>query len=253
MIQHHFNYRHQSRVHDPTEALQTDVMRFMAIICMCLMVIFSLVQSMPIHNKNNQPDLKLTGIVQPEPKPMVEILKKEKTIVSVVIPEPMQRQKQNPKPTVKPVAKSMVKQVLKPVQKQISGEILVQSETEQKRGFSLGFVSNDALEYLLNDPTKVKLYLFASNRCWKLNVKEGRILKFLLSDPPGKVYDMEMETVPENIQHAAAQVVATFGRDQVSYGVHLSRDMQEQIILLMSELQAGDLVILKNGEIEVAP
>lgn len=45
-------------VSDEAEALQTDVMRFLAIICMCLMVIFSLVQSLPVSETENKPKMK---------------------------------------------------------------------------------------------------------------------------------------------------------------------------------------------------
>ena len=41
------NRRNRDGAKDETEALQTDVMRFLAIICMCLMIIFALVQSLP--------------------------------------------------------------------------------------------------------------------------------------------------------------------------------------------------------------
>ncbi len=40
---------------DPVEALQTDVMRFMAILGLCLVVVFSLVQSLPLVSRPEQP------------------------------------------------------------------------------------------------------------------------------------------------------------------------------------------------------
>ncbi len=42
---------------DEVEALQTDVMRFMAIICMCLMTVFALVKSMPISGEVAKPKM----------------------------------------------------------------------------------------------------------------------------------------------------------------------------------------------------
>jgi len=51
-------YRSRGAPPDETEALQTDIMRFLAIICMCLMIVFSLVQSMPVAETENRPKIK---------------------------------------------------------------------------------------------------------------------------------------------------------------------------------------------------
>ncbi|OQY11951.1 MAG: hypothetical protein B6I31_04000 [Desulfobacteraceae bacterium 4572_19] len=56
---------------DESEALQTDVMRFLAIICMCLMVIFALVQSLPVSEAENKPKMQSKEILERE----IEILK----------------------------------------------------------------------------------------------------------------------------------------------------------------------------------
>lgn len=42
---------------DDVEMLQTDIMRFLAIICMCLMILFALVQSLPLTGDNVRPRL----------------------------------------------------------------------------------------------------------------------------------------------------------------------------------------------------
>jgi len=48
-----------------TDALQTDVMRFMSIICLCLMAVFALVQSMPADEKDRiQPELEQQKLQQ---------------------------------------------------------------------------------------------------------------------------------------------------------------------------------------------
>ncbi len=49
---------------DDAEALQTDVMRFLSIICMCLMIIFSLVQSMPVSSTANKPKIRNKTLVE---------------------------------------------------------------------------------------------------------------------------------------------------------------------------------------------
>ena len=51
---------------DEVEALQTDVMRFLAIICMCLMIVFSLIQSLPMSGEENRPKITTREMIQKE-------------------------------------------------------------------------------------------------------------------------------------------------------------------------------------------
>ena len=53
----YYSRRRQSGSESEIEALQTDVMRFIAILGICLMVIFALVQALPVSSNTNQPDL----------------------------------------------------------------------------------------------------------------------------------------------------------------------------------------------------
>jgi hypothetical protein len=63
------------------EALQTDIMRFFAVVALCLMVIFSLVQSIPIQANDSENNQLLSESSQKEDlhqlEEKVEILKKE--------------------------------------------------------------------------------------------------------------------------------------------------------------------------------
>ena len=56
--------RRRGAVSDEVEALQTDVMRFLAIICMCLMIVFSLVQSLPMSGEENRPKITTREMIQ---------------------------------------------------------------------------------------------------------------------------------------------------------------------------------------------
>jgi len=60
-------------VSDDVEALQTDVMRFLAIICMCLMIVFSLVQSLPMSGEENRPKITTREMIQKD----IESLRKK--------------------------------------------------------------------------------------------------------------------------------------------------------------------------------
>lgn len=48
-------HRTQNSTSSDAETLQTDIMRFFAIICLCLMIVFALVQSLPVSQTENKP------------------------------------------------------------------------------------------------------------------------------------------------------------------------------------------------------
>lgn len=50
-------HRARSSASNEAEALQTDIMRFFAIICLCLMIVFALVQSLPVSRTENKPQM----------------------------------------------------------------------------------------------------------------------------------------------------------------------------------------------------
>lgn len=49
---------------DESETLQTDVMRFIAILNLCLMIIFALVQAIPVSSKGNTPNIQSRELLQ---------------------------------------------------------------------------------------------------------------------------------------------------------------------------------------------
>lgn len=72
------------------EALQTDVMRFIAILGICLMVIFALVQSLPVSSQGNQPKIYNKEIMQRQVDDLSRKLaaqQKDLRVVSQVIEE----------------------------------------------------------------------------------------------------------------------------------------------------------------------
>ena len=72
-MMHNAIRQRRNMVSDEAEALQTDVMRFLAIICMCLMIVFSLVQSLPMSGEENRPRITTREMIQKE----IESLKRK--------------------------------------------------------------------------------------------------------------------------------------------------------------------------------
>jgi myosin heavy subunit len=56
--------RRDSGLPNDVEMLQTDIMRFLAIICMCLMILFALVQTMPLTGENARPSLQSPALYE---------------------------------------------------------------------------------------------------------------------------------------------------------------------------------------------
>jgi hypothetical protein len=124
------------------------------------------------------------------------------------------------------------------------------SQSSQKRGFSLSFASNSALERLLQIPGGISLYLVAGGKSWRLDPGAG-LYRFESAASPGQIYDMDLRTVPDKILRAGRKVVAAFGAGQARYGVKLTPSMQNRIAQLMTEHSSGDLIIAQSGDISI--
>jgi flagellar biosynthesis GTPase FlhF len=124
------------------------------------------------------------------------------------------------------------------------------SQSSQKRGFSLSFASNTALEHLLRVPSGISLYLIAGGKSWRLE-PGASLYRFLPSGSPGQIYDMDLRTVPDTILRAGRKVVAAFGAGQTRYGVKLTSAMQNRISQLMAAHDSGDLIIAQSGDITI--
>lgn len=82
MITRGMSMRHRSASSaDESEALQTDTMRFFAIVCMCLMIVFSLVKSMPMSDTGNRPKIQNKTVPETE----IQALKKKAAELKQVV------------------------------------------------------------------------------------------------------------------------------------------------------------------------
>ena len=115
--------------------LQTDVMRFMAILAICLVVIFALVQSIPL--RPSQP------VPEPAPTPAP---------VSPPAPDPVIIEQPAPEPVVNPPQPAPVEQ----------------------KGFTLRFESDLALTRLVARSV-VGLYAISNPKTLRLNVSDSRM------------------------------------------------------------------------------
>lgn len=389
MIHQRLGQRKSGVATDEAEALQTDVMRFLAIICMCLMIVFSLVQSLPVSSRENKPTMQDAGLLDQEitalkkraqklsqdiatldqakarhakqVEAMIVALKQGEADLAILVEKKKIQAQQIARKTqtlsavnnqlmkaqeniadfhaqISAANQQLEKQQadLDAVQRLISisraqlaaaeqsarearqalrkrfeqaavKEAAARREEEkkaavaareaaekkriaalkqqaaqqaaairerqreresqtaaretpatptadpppEKRGFSLSFASNSALDHLLSVPDGVSLYLLAGGSGWQLGRDKSGIYRFFKSRVPNQLYDMDIRTVPEKIQRAGRKVVAAFGKGQSAYGVRLTPSMQNSISQLMATHEWGDLIIAKNGDISI--
>lgn len=197
------------------EALQTDVMRFVAILGLCLAAIFSLVQRASLEQA---PPL----IHHSDPVP---------TQAPPVPPTGMKQQdSESQRESPVPAQASTV--AAEPV-----------TQTASQPGFSLEFASAADLMALLENG-QIQLYADLDGKFWSADPR-GR---FTITDAPASYYGMDSSTVPEAlIGSLKRSTVAT----QVAWGVVLAPTIVEQMVELTSTGEGGRLLILGTGQVVI--
>jgi len=252
--------------------LQTDIMRFMAILSLCLVAIFALVQSIPMTPAEPIPPVEPISPVEPilpvEPvqpiksaksaaqappaaaavdsRPVVEKLQPVEKTVTLTrpkwIPKPL------PKRTVVEPAKAP--DPVPEVQDVVTAESAaipqvpppMESDTD---GFTLRFESDAALTRLVA-MSHVGLYAIDSDRAQRMTVSESRI-SFWDASTPNTFHEMETATVPGAVIDALARTGTR--ADAVSWGVTLPARLRTQLDDLMRDHSGGALIIGASGEI----
>jgi hypothetical protein len=233
--------------------LQTDVMRFMAILSLCLVAIFALVQSMPMA-----PSAKP---VPPEvPDPVAEpVIEEAKNAAPVAIPE------LPPEPKAEVTRKTSAEAVILtrpkrrpefPTQTMQAAEATPVTEAVaepiaapigESEGFILRFESDAALMRLVA-ANQVGVYAIEDERARRMTVSESRI-SFWDASTPNSFHEMEVSTVPLPVVDALARTGAD--TDKISWGVTLPGKLMGQLDGLMQDHRGGSLVIGSNGDIRL--
>jgi hypothetical protein len=206
--------------------LQTDVMRFMAILALCLVAIFALVQSIPVNTVT--PEIPAADdpapVVTPEPAP-------------VPAPEPVRVTEPLAVPVSEPDAlESVVATPSKP------------AAPEPARGFTLKFETDLALTRLVAR-NEVGLYAIGVEKSLRMNVNRGR-LSFWPASIPNEFHEMDAATVPEDVVLALQRSMG-LQNESIKWGVTLPPDMQDQLTLFMNTTESGALVITARGDVQL--
>jgi hypothetical protein len=227
--------------------LQTDIMRFMAILSLCLVAIFALVQSIPLTPAEPLPmeqEPAPTPVVQesapPEPSPAPEPVatpKPKPVEKAVTLTRPTWQSKYTPKIPVRAEPVPVVEQPAQPT--------TAPPAEPEKDGFTLRFASDAALTRAVA-AHHVGLYALGADQARRMTVSESRI-SFWDASTPNSFHEMEASTVPAAVIEALVRTGAA--TEGVSWGVTLPGKMKAQLDSLMQDHAGGSLIIGAVGDV----
>ena len=273
---------------DTNETLQSDVMRFMAILALCLVAIFALVQSLPLRPIEPLPappaavdEVTATpqSVIDPPaalPMPVptaplgVDELKHEQPPQPMPkLDEPVVEQPTESKPVThmpEPVAEvptplQLQDQKITPVQEQPSSPETAQLEQPQPvpdesvttaaAGKQEGLslrFASDSALLALVAKGRVDVYGWVENTAWRLLSERG-LLSFVSAPVPKRFHSMTSETVPKAILHSLNSTLPGMHASAITWGVTLPRDTTRQLEHLVNKHRSGTLVIHANGRV----
>ena len=252
-----------------TADLQTDVMRFIAILCLCLVAIFALVQSIPL----------MPTYVESPPQ------------IDKLVPEPTTPTRSTPEPTAEPTPKPIIVEQIQPTQAEEQPLVITrpapkripvrpvpapiieesiptpppipvatsmtESATPQPsaaspapttQGFTLRFETDLALTRLVAR-NEVGLYAITPEKSVRMNVNRGA-LSFWPASIPNEFHEMDESTVPNDVLSALRRAGSVKTSD-VKWGVTLPSNMRQQLDQYLSEHQGGALIIGGDGDLRL--
>ena len=260
--------------------LQTDIMRFMAILSLCLVAIFALVQSIPLRpadpaessppvdpamttaatieetiEQENIQDQKIQDqTVQGEPIEAPPRSLRTATPVAANRPDPavtLTRPKWVPKfvprqsNTASPAPESDLRTRNEVETPSAPVEEPVSVADSEAKGFTLRFESDAVLTRLVAT-NRIGVYAVGNGRAQRMSVSESRI-SFWDASTPNSYHEMETSTVPAAVIDALGRSGTT--ANEVSWGVTLPGRLKTRLDQLMIERSGGALIIGTSGDI----
>lgn len=260
--------------------LQTDIMRFMAILSLCLMAIFALVQSIPLspiepveipvpiqtatQDESNHVAANVSAPEPPAKKASVRetveantdavTTETETDRTNVVLKRPKWVSNFQPtqvEPTSAPSA-SKQRENIDAARVKFASESASDPQTSDKTssdeyGFTLRFESDIALTRLVA-AGQVGFYAIDAGRARRMSVSDSRI-SFWDASTPGSFHEMEATTVPKSVIDALSRTGVETG--SVDWGVTLPGKLRAELDTLMRQHDGGALVIRMDGKLNL--
>jgi hypothetical protein len=221
--------------------LQTDIMRFMAILSLCLVAIFALVQSIPLN--------------PPEPEPPAA----QREQVGEPVPQPTHAKRATPRPTPirtpaeHPAPTEPATPKPAPAAKMTERPVDVTEPPAPTppvdEGFSLRFASDSALTQLVAS-NEVGLYAMNASGAVRMSSSAGKYA-FWPASMPNRYHEMDTGTVPADVKNALRRF-GSIGRDpKLKWGVTLPAQMQKQLDRILTDHDRGALIIGADGRLRL--
>ena len=208
------------------EALQTDVMRFIAILGLCLAAIFSLVQGVAL-DQAAQPGPAVSTEVTVAPVTTFEVSAAPAITPASGTPQPADNSRAATSPSAPTPARTPTA-----------------TPRPREIGFSLEFASEATLLGLL-EGGQLRLFALVEGQFWKLDPGSA---SFSVATAPERYYRMAAETVPRVLhQKLGLSGAAPAGE----WGVHLPPHTVEQLQQIMRERSGGKLLIQSDGSLRL--
>lgn len=251
--------------------LQTDVMRFIAILALCLVAIFALVQSIPLlptyigtPAETPRPDPLETAMPEPAtPEPVAQ--SREAAIIEqppapqetaarpLVITRPAPRRIERRTPPQKIIEETTPPQAMVPAsaQEQVREPPVPEpAPVAESQGFTLRFETDLALTRLVAR-NEVGLYAITPEKSVRMSVNRGA-LSFWAASVPNQFHEMDEATVPDDVISALRRAGSVKTSD-VKWGVTLPSNMRQQLDQYLSEFNGGSLIIGGDGKLRLEP
>ena len=215
--------------------LQTDVMRFMAILSLCLVAIFALVQSIPLAPSAEE----RSAIRQASESEIVETpVEQPPSPNPVVTPEQeIKLTRPQPRKLPPPPAQAIASVEASPVEADPSQE-----------GFTLRFEDDIALTRLVAR-NEVGLYAIFPQKSLRMNINRGE-MSFWPASVPNEFHEMEASTVPNAVIDALQR--SNGQRAQaLQWGVTIPPGTARQLDRYLHEASGGALIIDADGDLRL--
>jgi len=243
------------------ETLQTDVMRFMAILGLCLTAIFALVRTLPLDGveargkTEKKPDMQSeTANLKKQVRQLHQQLQSAR-IESTKATRPVIDARPGGRDNTHSRAGKEISQVPQPVFESTPLPRPVPDKAPRNRnpdvdseqGFSLRFESAYALERLIQKGAVV-FFAMRDRKAWQLMMGRNG-LGFVDTAFPPRFHEMSPGTVPALYLGLFKRVAPKGMKDPPVWGVHLPEKTEAQIQTLVNGGPGGILVISGEGEV----
>lgn len=255
MIRSPFAYRMMRPDGDGVADLQTDVMRFMAILALCLVAIFALVQSLQV----SLPATAKTAAAPPAPPVQTELESPPDDPPQRTAATPAEN-KTRTRLEAEPAARPVVLRRPSPRQS-IPAPAASKPEPEPEpdnppaevsalaaEGFSLRFESDFALTRLVASG-QVGLYAINDGRARRMTVRDGTV-SFWDASTPKRFHEMDAATVPPVVVESLARSGADTSK--TGWGVTLPGKLRRELDEILRAHRRGELIIGADGELRIS-